>query len=85
MINFIHPEIRINEYFLSNLTYEQFEALTYKTKRKGIVAYDGSGNELGIDDWFPAFVNKHEIVIVNRDLYSARKEFREKFEKKIPV
>lgn len=65
-----HPEQRENEVFLTNLNKEYFENLLpeefryayerigYRSKRKGVTAYDVNGNIL--HGSYPVFVDKDE-------------------------
>ena len=39
-----HPELREGEIFLSNVDDEHYPRIKWKTKRRGIVAYDRDGN-----------------------------------------
>lgn len=72
-----------HEMFLANSSSKQYSNLTFKTKRKGNIAYDGNG---GIppaheksDDWFPVFVKTDELteflVKNNLTLMQFRRDF----------
>ena len=82
MNNFKHPEIKSNELFFTNATKEQFESIDLSTKRRGVEAYDGNGIALEISDWFPVFIDSRELEEDGTDLYTIRKEFRNKFSRK---
>ena len=53
-----HSEIEEGELFLSNTNEEGYQGIGGKTKRRGNIAYDKSGNiVIGL---FPVFVQKQE-------------------------
>ena len=56
--NVEHSEIEDGEMFLSNITEEDYQKIGWKTKRRGNIAYDKSGNI--IIGLFPVFVQKQE-------------------------
>jgi len=58
----LHPEIRNGEVFFKNMTEQQFELLAWHSKRRGVTAYDGNGDFLDRNDWFPVFVKARELV-----------------------
>jgi hypothetical protein len=55
-----HREMRDGETFLSNSNDAGFAQLSYKTKRKGRVAYDAN-NEI-LPQYFPIFVSAVEYA-----------------------
>ncbi len=79
---FTHPEQHQIELFLTNATKEQFDEIDFFTKRKGKVSYDGNGNALSIDNWYPVFVNKNELAQSRKLLNEIRSELRNKWQPK---
>jgi hypothetical protein len=75
---FIHPELSPGELFFTNSDATGFEAMQFKTKRKGDQAYDGEGNMLLAADWFPVFLHQVELSHPAVSLADIRKEFRSK-------
>ena len=55
-----HPEIKQGEIFLTNSTLEDYNNIGWKTKRRGIVAYDINGNV--IKGLFPVFILREEYL-----------------------
>lgn len=53
-----HPELQQGEVWIGNMTEKIFQQKKYKSKRKGEVAYDSSGNKIEGDEYFPVFVLK---------------------------
>ena len=66
-----HPELRSGEIFLTNADQEGWSTIGWKSKRKGQIAYDRSGNRLfSTQPFFPVFVEEKELAdagIVIRD------------------
>lgn len=58
----LHPEIRNGEIFFRNMTEAQFELLTWRSKRRGVTAYDEDGQIIGAANWFPIFVKSSELI-----------------------
>jgi hypothetical protein len=63
--NLTHPEVREGEAWLTNMLPDRiidgqtdWEAIGYKTKRAGQVAYDLKGNP--VEGYLPVFVQKSE-------------------------
>ncbi len=80
---FIHPERLENEIFFTNCSLWQFENIKFNSKRKGDIAYDGNGEKLNLDDWFPVFIKVSELIATNKTLVEARNLFRESVRMKI--
>ena len=59
--NFKHPECFKNEILLKNMSAENFNTLSFLSKRIGKQSYDGIGNKLNTLNWFPVFINKDEF------------------------
>lgn len=57
----IHPECLQGELMLKNMTKASFVKLNIPGKRMGKVSYDGLGNKLKAEDWFPVFISKAEF------------------------
>lgn len=68
-----HPEVRAGEVFVSATCARGFEQLDFASKRPGEVAYDGDGNRLSFDDWFPVFITTKELEVRGLDLASVRR------------
>ena len=63
--NLNHPELQKGEVYISSLFREEdYVALPYKTKRKGVCAYDFMGNLMR--DCFPVFANEEEVVVIDQ-------------------
>lgn len=75
--DFIHPELRSNEIFFTNASEKQFEMMEWKSKRKGKIAYDGKGNQLHHDDWFPVFISAEELNMSNKNISETRRMWRD--------
>ena len=62
-VDFVHPELLSGEVFFSNANSRVFRWMKWKSKRKGIVAYDGEGRITGKGkaDWFPVFIKAYEM------------------------
>ena len=60
-----HPELQEEEVFLGYGGLTCFRILGWKTKRRGIVAYDTQGNPLQKKDFFPIFVHRSEMKEAN--------------------
>ncbi len=76
-MTFIHPEIKTGEIFFTNATRDQFKSMKWVTKRLGAIAYNGNGEKLNIEKWYPVFLLKEELKLSKIDLGDARKQFRE--------
>ena len=61
-IDFKHPELLDNEVFFTNSSLSKFQKMEFRTKRIGIIAYDGKGHQLTHNDWFPVFLSNLEVV-----------------------
>jgi hypothetical protein len=72
---FTHPELMELEIFFSNASLACFQELPLKTKRKGLIAYDGVGGKLSLEDWFPVFLKESEITDLNASLPDLRRTF----------
>jgi hypothetical protein len=71
--NMPHPEMQPGEIWLYNITdkviYDEqitFDTLSWKTKRKGIVAYMDDGSILPTH--YPIFVQRSELVEANANI-----------------
>lgn len=53
-----HPEIREGEVFVTNCMPSVFPQIGWKTKRRGIVAYDRDGTP--VKEMFPVFIQQSE-------------------------
>ena len=73
---FIHPELLSGEIFFSNSDASGFEAIKFKTKRKGNQSYDGKGNKLFTVGWFPIFLHQTELSQLAVSLSDIRKQLR---------
>ena len=60
-----HPELDEGEIFLTNSTLEGYPQIGWKTKRKGMIAYDI--NEVPVKGLFPVFVQQSEISKNRKD------------------
>ena len=56
-----HPQAGTDEIFVSNISLGAFRTLSYSTKRLGTRTFDGNGQEIFIEDWFPMFLRGHEV------------------------
>lgn len=56
-----HPEIREGEIFLANCSKEDFQIMTWQTKRQGEIAYDFQGNQLTPLGVYPVFIELKEL------------------------
>jgi hypothetical protein len=56
-----HPEQGVDEIYLGNFTNESYTQVSWKTKRRGKIAYDINGNILS--ELRPAFVLRQELQI----------------------
>ena len=54
-----HPELEEGETFLTNSTLENYPHIGWKTKRKGMIAYDV--NDVPVKGLIPVFVQQSEI------------------------
>ena len=77
---FTHPEQKDAETFFMNVHQKDFDALTYKSKRMGTVAYDGNGKKLKHEDWFPVFLATTEVTETDKSISDLRRGWREKNE-----
>lgn len=71
---FTHPELHESEVFFTNADLSQFNALEFKSKRMGKVAYDGNGNMQNHENWFPVFLNKKEVENSGLSLMELRRK-----------
>ena len=76
MNNFTHPEIKEGEILFTNSNQKGFDMMDWKSKRKGLVAFDGNGLLTNNDDWFPVFIKKDELERSGKLLEDIRREFR---------
>ena len=60
-----HPEQEDGETFLTNSTLEDYPHVGWKTKRKGMIAYDI--NDVPIKGLIPVFVQQSEISKDRKD------------------
>ncbi len=72
--NFTHPELQKGEVFFTNADLSQFNALEFKSKRMGKVAYDGNGNMQNHENWFPVFINNTEVETSGFSLMELRRK-----------
>lgn len=77
---FTHAEIRAKEVFLSNTNDRGWRLISWTSKRRGQIAYDGNGTKLGHVDWFPVFVSSDELSAASLTLQEARRQLRSAFE-----
>ncbi len=73
MSDFRHPELQEGETLFTNANLRTFKWMKWKTKRRGIVPYDGNGKitAKGKSDFFPVFIKMQEIEdrgLILRDL-----------------
>ena len=73
---FIHPEASAGEVFFTNSDEEGFVEMRFSTKRKGNHAFDGRGNPISKNNWFPVFLHLSELSRLNRSLPDIRRQFR---------
>ncbi len=73
-IIFQHPELSKNEVFFINANTEGFLMMEFRTKRRGVQAYDGCGNKLLSADWFPVFLQLSELKKLNLSLSDIRRQ-----------
>lgn len=72
-MTWVHPETGDREVFLSNANQASYQVWDFKTKRRGIRAYDGNGRPLvSRDDLFPVFIAEKEILERGGDLKAIR-------------
>ena len=71
---FVHPELTKGEVLFTNAEFSQFEKMNFKTKRLGKIAYDGNGNQLNHEDWFPVFLNNAEVETSELSLMELRRK-----------
>lgn len=74
---FIHPETQQGEVFFVNAHDADFEVMSWTSKRKGLHTYDGEGNRIEHDDWFPVFIQKKELESQELSLMDLRRKWRE--------
>lgn len=74
--NFIHPEIQKGEVFFMNTESAKFKVIDFESKRIGNIAYDGNGNLLDHEDWFPVFLKEDEMSNSGFSLMELRRKFR---------
>ena len=55
-----HPEIREGEFYLGNFTEDGYSKIGWKTKRRGVHAYDIDGDPIRCGT-FPVFAKKSEL------------------------
>ncbi len=83
--SFVHPEALSHEMFFSNANSRQYSNLSFKTKRKGNVAYDGNGGiptaHENNKDWFPVFVKTDELMSFLLKNNASLQQFRRDFAK----
>ena len=72
----LHPEIGTNEVFFTNASPRQFDAMEYRSKRIGTIAYDGKGNQLAHPNWFPVFLSRTEVEALGEPLQALRRNYR---------
>lgn len=75
-MEFIHPEKKEDEIFVTNATLKTFAQMGWRSKRKGLVAYDGVGVMLNVGNWFPIFVKKKELQSCPSSLEKIRHLYR---------
>lgn len=73
-IDFIHPELKDGEVFFTNSSLSDFQEMAFKTKRMGKVAFDGKGNQLNHEDWYPVFIKIEELELSEKTLSQTRIE-----------
>lgn len=73
---FTHPELHESEVFFTNADLSQFNAMEFKSKRLGKVAYDGKGNIQHVENWFPVFLNNREVDASGFSLMELRRKQR---------
>ncbi len=56
----LHPEQRSDEFFLCNMTEDEWPMCQWETKRKGRIAYDR--NRIIVRGMFPVFIKKDEAL-----------------------
>lgn len=56
-----HPETRCGEIFLGNFSGESFVEIRWKSKRRGMVAYDIDGRTIDSPGFFPVFAETSEL------------------------
>jgi hypothetical protein len=74
---FAHPELAEGEVFFTNASLADFERIVFKTKRLGLVAYDGNGDKITPADWYPVFLEEAEVIRENQPLKKIRRNFAE--------
>ena len=63
--DFCHPETRTGEIWVTNVPFLQFDALVFKTKRKGVHAYDIRSMEIA--HHVPVFISLDEFYSIDWD------------------
>ncbi len=83
--SFVHPEALSHEMFFSNANSRQYINLSFETKRKGNIAYDGNGGipaaHKDNKDWFPVFVKTDELTSFLMKNNTSLQQFRKDFAK----
>lgn len=74
---FNHPELLVGEVLFTNATTNHFDKMIWRTKRIGVTAYDGRGNKLIHENWFPVFLKKSELIQRGIILSEVRRSWRE--------
>jgi len=73
---FLHPEQKDGEVFLTNASRGDFGHVPWKTKRLGLIAYDGEGERMYAEDWYPVFMQQRELLEAGAELAQARSDHR---------
>lgn len=63
-----HPEKRINEVFIANIRNIDFSLIIFKSKRRGLTAYDFNGEKIDSENFFPVFASSSEVGQVMKNL-----------------
>lgn len=74
--SFTHPEKKYDELFISNVSHSIFNSTNLNSKRLGKSSFDGQGNRIYSNDWFPMFVKSKELDTYNISLGELRLKIR---------
>lgn len=74
-IDFVHPELKDGEVFFTNSNLREFEKMKFKTKRLGRLTFTGKGEQQFFQDWYPVFINYHDVEYSGLSLRELRRKY----------
>ncbi len=74
---FQHPECQKKEVFFMNMKREVFDRFDFSSKRLGKQTFNGLGEQIFYEDWYPVFVSKEELDTYPLTLMELRRKMRE--------